>query len=39
VYRLRLKQGAREKKAQEHQETGGDESPHATPDDPPSQLP
>jgi hypothetical protein len=39
VYRLRLKQGAGEEKAQEHQEIGDDESPYATPDDAPSHLP
>jgi hypothetical protein len=39
VYRLRLKQGAGKEKAQKHEEIGGDESPHATPDDAPSHLP
>jgi hypothetical protein len=39
VNRVRLKQGAREEKAQEHQEISDDESPHATPDNAPSQLP
>jgi hypothetical protein len=39
VYCLRLKKDTREEETQEHQEIGDDESPHATPDEPPSRLP